>query len=222
MSKFSGWIAVKQFDNRNVDNILSKKFKPHFPHILDEYIYEAVWYIHCVYAVYNRFRSLLNGPSSSSPLPCRLRCRSGFFALAIWQFGNLAKASLCQSGRIKKITVEDWAISGGLKRLDNLISGDSCWQYGHCDRLGNSLRGCSWPSQRSSQGGIWKCDDCKIWPSVREKGSLQLFLWSGGCACCKWRGLQSLLWSSRVRDNVEDRCKRSHPNMWKKCSISLI
>ena len=42
MSKFSGWIAVKQFDNRNVDNILSKKFKPHFPHILDEYIYEAV------------------------------------------------------------------------------------------------------------------------------------------------------------------------------------
>ena len=78
------------------------------------------------------------------------------------QFGNLAKASLCQSGRIKKITVEDWAISGGLKRLDNLISGDSSWQYGHCDRLGNSLRGCSWPSQRSSQGDIWKCDDCKI------------------------------------------------------------
>ena len=26
-------------DNRNVDNILSKKFKPPFPHILDEYIY---------------------------------------------------------------------------------------------------------------------------------------------------------------------------------------
>ena len=25
--------------NRNVDNILSKKFKPPFPHILDEYIY---------------------------------------------------------------------------------------------------------------------------------------------------------------------------------------
>ena len=27
------------------------------------------------------------------------------------QFGNLAKASLCQSGRIKKMGFEDWAIS---------------------------------------------------------------------------------------------------------------
>ena len=71
-----------------------------------------------------------------------------------------------------------------------LKPGHSCWQYGHCDRLGNSQWGWSWPPQRSSQGDILEKKTVAVSTT---------FLCQGGCACCKWRGLQSLLWSGRVR-----------------------